>query len=595
SLTPRSMPNLPLNRDVPVSVGRVAYDHNAEDHLQQRQQVVHRLPDVRTERLIAVARLLLAVCGLFAVTVDPPRLGPNPARASMILLAYTVYAVGVIVVLRLAHERVLRHRLLVHVTDLVVFAFLVFTTGGTASPFVTPAAILIVAATLRWEDVGATRTGIGVLAVFAGTFLYDSAMGLLDINPALVRAAFLVAATLLLAELGRLERAHVQRITRVSRWPYPRATLRAELVGELLPRAAAAVGAPRAVLALEDPEEPWLDVFSWRSGRLSRARVPQSGDEPIVAEIASEAPLLWMRDDGRVIYLSDDRPQLHRGTVVAPWFGSHVEASSTLALPLRGQDLAGHLFLLDASDLTADDLRLGEAIARLVSDSLQHFALAEQLRSMTAAEERVRISRDLHDGVLQTLTGIALKIASVRQLVGSSPESAREQLQELEGLILAEQRDLRFFTTELRLRSGKEADGVLFHQTMAALIDRVQKIWAVDVVWSPEEALGIPPTIAWETYQIVHEAIVNAARHGQATRIELRLDPGPSGLRLSVADNGSGFPFHGHFDMDELRKTRRGPRSLRERVAGLHGSMWIYSSSDGATVEITLPTNGSGA
>lgn len=582
-----------LARDPTVSAGQAQNGHDRADLLRQ-QQVIPLLPDVRTERLIAVARFLLAACGLFAMAVDPPRFGADPAYASAILLGYTVYSTGIIITLRLAHERVLDRRLAVHIVDLLVFALLVFLSGGTSSPFVTPAAILIVAATLRWQDIGASRTGLGVLGVFAGTFLYDSVTGSLDVNPALVRAAFIAAATLLLAELGRLERAHVKRVAQVSRWPYPHVTERAELVRELLPRAAAAVGAPRAVVALEDPEEPWLDVYSWGAGQVSRSRVPQTGGEPIVTEIARESPLLWRRDDGRAIYLADDRPRLHRGRVVAPWFASHVEAFSALALPLRGQNIAGHLFLLDAAELTADDLRLGEAIARLVSDALQQFALSEEVRFMTAADERVRISRELHDGVLQTLTGIALKLATVRQLVGRSPDSARDQLEELEGLILAEQRDLRFFTTELRLRSGREADGLLFHQTLAGLLDRVQKVWAVEVIWNPEEAAAIPPELAWETYQILHEAIVNAARHGQATRVQLRLIPEADGLRVLVADNGSGFPFQGHFEMDELRRSKRGPRSLRERVDGLDGSMRIDSAPTGATVEITLPANGKG-
>jgi len=67
--------------------------------------------------------------------------------------------------------------------------------------------------------------------------------------------------------------------------------------------------------------------------------------------------------------------------------------------------------VLDKIDSTFDDLILSEIVAGVIAARLDAFYLAEQLRQAAATEERIRLARDLHDGVLQSFTGIALRTA----------------------------------------------------------------------------------------------------------------------------------------------------------------------------------------
>ena len=60
-------------------------------------------------------------------------------------------------------------------------------------------------------------------------------------------------------------------------------------------------------------------------------------------------------------------------------------------------------------------------------------------------------------------------------------------------------------------------------------------------------------------------------------------------MSLTVADNGRGFPFAGRFSGPELATQNLGPRSLRERVAALDGTLDLLSSAEGARLDICLP------
>lgn len=549
-------------------------------------------PEVRTEQLIAIARLLLGLTGMLAVLIDPPGVLPSIPLAELILLGYSAYAALVMVALRVRPAYVLRHRPAIHAMDVAAFAVLVVFTGRTLSPFFSLVMLPIAAGTLRWQESGAIRTGFALLLLFVGMQLYDAAAEAYVTNALIVRFAFLVVTILLLAEVGRLERRHSLQVMRLAGWPHALATTRAELAAELLPRAAGAVSASRAALVWEHPEEPWLELFSWEEDRAYVTRLPQASPESLVAPALAGVPFLWQRGRRRptVTYLvGEEKQRVHADHPLAGSFAQQLSANSVLALPLAGEHTSGYLFLLDAPDPTADDLRLAQVVGRNVADALENLALSEQLRAMTAAQERVRLSRDLHDGILQTLSGIGLRLAAVRQLLNSSPAGAQGQLSDLEQLVRDEQRDLRFFTTELRASSGPENDRVSFAEVLTGLMARVEKIWDMHVRLEPEEAALVPASLATEVYRLVHEAVINAARHGRASSAQVRFARENRALRLQVSDNGNGFAFQGRYSISDLIRQKRGPRSLRERVVALGGNMDIESSPAGAEIVITLP------
>jgi signal transduction histidine kinase len=213
------------------------------------------------------------------------------------------------------------------------------------------------------------------------------------------------------------------------------------------------------------------------------------------------------------------------------------------------------------------------------------------VKESVADEERVRLARDLHDGVLQSMTGIGLRLAAARAQLQEDGEAARVSLEGLQELIALEQRDLRFFIRELHVERASESGPESLETRLLGLADRIESVWTLPV------GLEIAPAVAdlrgrlgREVYHVVREGLVNAARHADASRVGVRLDSyGDDRLALTVEDDGRGYPYHGTFDSAELGRRKLGPRSLRERIAALGGELTLESRSTGSGLEIVLP------
>ncbi|HEX5719733.1 MAG TPA: sensor histidine kinase, partial [Thermoanaerobaculia bacterium] len=204
-------------------------------------------------------------------------------------------------------------------------------------------------------------------------------------------------------------------------------------------------------------------------------------------------------------------------------------------------------------------------------------------------EERIRVARDLHDGVLQSLTGVGLRLAAVRSLLEKDPRAARESLESVQRLLTLEQRDLRFFIQELKPRPRSQAEVSLAFR-VTELVHRIELEWGLRAELRAdglEEPM--PESLAREVYNVVRESLVNAARHGEASAVRLVIRRDRDRLFITVADNGRGFPFQGRLTHAELAAGTVGPRNLFERVASLGGSLELESGAAGARLEIDLP------
>ena len=99
----------------------------------------------------------------------------------------------------------------------------------------------------------------------------------------------------------------------------------------------------------------------------------------------------------------------------------------------------------------------------------------------------------------------------------------------------------------------------------------------------------MPTTLRDDVYHLAQEAIINAARHADASVVSLDLSSTSSDVRLEVVDDGRGFPFHGTFDLQGLNRMKAGPLTLKERVARLEGDLTLYSTGAGSVVIMKLP------
>ena len=95
--------------------------------------------------------------------------------------------------------------------------------------------------------------------------------------------------------------------------------------------------------------------------------------------------------------------------------------------------------------------------------------------------------------------------------------------------------------------------------------------------------------LGYETFRLVHEAVMNSAKHGAAKKVDVRVQTGEGKMQIVVSDDGAGFSFRGRMTLEHIRQTGNGPFMLAERVAALNGDLTVDTSESGAHVEIAVP------
>jgi signal transduction histidine kinase len=131
-------------------------------------------------------------------------------------------------------------------------------------------------------------------------------------------------------------------------------------------------------------------------------------------------------------------------------------------------------------------------------------------------------------------------------------------------------------------------------QRLEELRQRIERQWDIHVRLTGDSIAGIPEELLEGTYRLAQESIVNAARHADASVIDVRLTRTDTGLELRIADDGRGFTFQGTYDLEALNTMDTGPLTLKERVSDLGGNLVITSTETGTELVITLPLPGVG-
>ncbi len=272
-------------------------------------------------------------------------------------------------------------------------------------------------------------------------------------------------------------------------------------------------------------------------------------------------------------------------------FQDRFGARAVLSLSMEGKGFKGRLFPLDKKGMSTDDLVLGRIVAQEMATQMDSFYMLRRLQQSAAAEERIRMARDLHDGLLQSLTGAALQLETVRPLVETDPGAVKQQLLDIQRLIAAEQKDLRVQIQDLKTSplSPPGIDSNLSAR-LEELAERIRRQWGIRAEMKVKPLPpGVPRPLIQGIYFIVHESLINAARHAKASSVRAEIDVGDNRVNIIVSDDGRGFPFQGRYDHNALTALNLGPVTLRERVTALGGSLNIESTSAGTRLEITLP------
>jgi len=549
----------------------------------------------RVERLIASVRIGLAAAGLFGVWLEPEATR-FPELTDALYGGYLAYALALAAIMW-RRDSTGRLPLILHVADIVIASVLQCLTTGTSSPFYIYFVFALFSAALRWGWEATLQTAAVVFPLFLilGAYL-NATQGVagFDPNRFVSRAAYLVVVTVVLVFLGQHEARLREEIRRLARWPIPAGTNWTDNVREILQYGAGIVGARNVALIWSEDEEPWRYV-AFASSDVTIERHPPADFEPIVPADLADDTFLCMTplDAGAMIRVSRaGRLSARAGLPVHPDLVARLGTAPLASAAFRAGQLSGRVFFLGLSEPTAEALPLVELVGREVGASLDRLQSDRRSRDLAIVEERIRVARDLHDGILQALTGIRLELQHVaareRQSSSALP-AADSRLIDLESAIATEQRELRRLIDDLRPSPALRDESPLMDR-LQSLRSRIALEWRVPVSITVTPAdLVVPQGCDRDLPFMVHEAIVNAMKHGQPSRVSVAISATDDELRITVDDDGGGFAFTGVRDHASLAQANAGPRSLRERVTSLGGRIDIESRVAGSRVALSIP------
>ncbi|MEZ0109856.1 signal transduction histidine kinase [Catenulispora sp. EB89] len=276
------------------------------------------------------------------------------------------------------------------------------------------------------------------------------------------------------------------------------------------------------------------------------------------------------------------------------WPKAHPEMDAFLGQQIRdGDEILGALFLANkAGGFTKDDEELLGILAGHAAIALRHARLYERERELAITRERNRLARELHDAVAQKLFALRLTSQAAADVLDADPARARAELEQVATLAKEAAEELRSVVVELRPAELEEDGLAVTLRKHVEVLDRVnQTAGGPRVTFEGADVKALSPAAEEVLLRVAQEALHNALRHADATKITVRLhEHCPTGAKscdggaaLEVVDDGVGF------DPAAVRRAGRslGLVSMRDRAKSVRGRLDV-TSAPGAGTTIRL-------
>jgi signal transduction histidine kinase len=208
----------------------------------------------------------------------------------------------------------------------------------------------------------------------------------------------------------------------------------------------------------------------------------------------------------------------------------------------------------------------------------------EQMRAGHAVADKIRLGRDLHDSIIQSLYATGLTLESAQKKISTDPARAAQLLDQGIGMLNTALRDVRAAVTGL---SAVQQEAQNFPATVHAVLAMLGsgREATFDTRLDPEAVRRLGEARYADVLNIIRETVSNALRHGRAKSITVRLQEDQGRLALLVQDDGCGF------DPAQTRTRGHGLPNLRARVELLRGVLNVTSQPGAGTrIVLTFPS-----
>jgi signal transduction histidine kinase len=263
---------------------------------------------------------------------------------------------------------------------------------------------------------------------------------------------------------------------------------------------------------------------------------------------------------------------------------------SILGIPLiRGDRELGLLAVMEekAHSFCERDVRLLQQLAQSVVVAIENAMLYQQVRSMTAIEERRWLAREMHDDLAQSLGLINIQATVTDDLLSSGNiDQARESLKEMKEIANRSYTDVRETIFSLRTIISPDRG---FLSTLQDYLSDYQRHYGVQTRLNAEDesAVQFSDEVGAQVAYIIKEAITNARKHGGAKKVEVSIVMEDCGSRITVKDDGTGFDPLAISGEDAQHM---GLQIMSERARSVMGELEVDSKEgDGTSVMLCVP------
>jgi len=241
-----------------------------------------------------------------------------------------------------------------------------------------------------------------------------------------------------------------------------------------------------------------------------------------------------------------------------------------------------------------------KAVEESLKKSEQHYAvlleksdrLQEQLRRLsrqvisTQEDERRKISRELHDVIAATLTGINVRLAALKKEAAANTRGLDRSIDRTQRLVEKSVNIVHQFARELRPAVLDDLGLIpALHSFVKSFATRTGVRASMTAFGGVEQFDTARRTVF---FRVAQEALTNVARHAKASRVEVNILKLKSAARMEIKDNGRAFQVESKLQAREPR--RLGLLGMRERVEMVGGTFCVESApGQGTTVRVDIP------
>lgn len=338
-------------------------------------------------------------------------------------------------------------------------------------------------------------------------------------------------------------------------------------------------------------------LFVWRTedgGRHHAVLAESDRLTRIETDSAAFVPAAWdeqafLFDPGRgAALLRDWRGAVRRSTRHAPALPATLALAGEpmCGVPIQAGEMQGHAILLGIGRPSGTLLETAARAGEAMNAALARQQVLGRWFEHAQTSARIAMSRDLHDGVTQTLAGLRLNIAALRNRLDGDRAALDADLAEIVAVIAAEQTNLRALMVD---RPHVKNDRVDLIALIARRLELLGRHWQIECRLDSkgEAAIPVSASLSMEIELLIREAISNAVRYAGAGQFTVRLAMREDQLFLSIKSDGR--PPDPAQQVDEDGAERIASRSLERRIVMLGGTAYEEAISAGTLLAIRLP------